>query len=278
MRTYLDALRRVMAEGTDRPNRTGVDTRSLFGVQMEYDMENGFPAVTTKRLAFKNVVGELIGFVRGVDNAAEFRELGCTVWDENAAAPYWQSNPHCKGEDDLGRIYGVQWREWTSPDGKHVDQLAEVIERIKKDPYDRRLIVSAWNAWEINDGQMALPPCHVMFQFYVRPGKGLLDLQMYQRSADMFLGVPFNVASYSLLLHMVAGVTGLAPGKFIHTLGDAHIYHNHFEQVSEQLSREPKELPKLSMVQRNNIDDFIPEDFQLLNYEHWPALRAPMAV
>lgn len=289
MHTYLDAMQQVMEKGTDRPNRTGIATRSLFGMQTRYDLTKGFPAVTTKKLAMKAIIGELIGFIRGIDNAADFRALGCGVWDANAAAPYWQSNPHCRGEDDLGRIYGVQWRSWKShtpildEDFKvrgyePFDQLADVIERIKHDPYDRRLIVNAWNAWEIADEQMALPPCHVMFQFYADPVSGLLDMQMYQRSADMFLGVPFNIASYSLLLHMVAQVTGYKAGEFIHTIGDAHIYHNHFDQVKEQLSRKPLPLPVLRVTKRQHIDDFTVDDFELEGYLSHPALKAPMAV
>lgn len=283
MLTYLDALERVMTEGTDRPDRTGTGTRSLFGMQMEFDLTKGFPAVTTKKLAFKQVVGELLGFVRGIDNAAEFRELGCTIWDENAAAPYWQDSPECKGVDDLGRIYGVQWRRWKMDILEYgasyeFDQLSDVIERIKIDPYDRRLIVSAWNAAEIADNRMALPPCHVMFQFYVRPKEGLLDLKMYQRSADMFLGVPFNIASYSLLLHIVAHLTGYKAGRFIHTLGDAHIYSNHFGQVEEQLGRTCYNSPEICINHKEKLEDYTPSDFELINYRHWPALRAPMAV
>jgi len=294
MQPYLDVLRDIMENGQDRPNRTGTDTRSKFGVHMSFDLTKGFPAVTTKKLAFNQVKGELLGFIRGYDNAADFRALGCNVWDANANAPAWQANASCKGPDDLGRIYGVQWRKWKThrpilgePTGNDIypimgygvyDQLADVIRTIKTNPYDRRLIVSAWNAAEIADKQMALPPCHIMFQFYPDPERKQLSLAMYQRSCDMFLGVPFNIASYALLLCLVAYVTNYKPHRFEHFLGDAHIYHNHFDQVTEQLSRQPLYLPNLVVQYRDTIDRFEPPDIQLKNYEFHPALSGAMAV
>lgn len=288
MQTYLNLLRQVYNEGQPKTNRTGITTRSLFGAQLRFPMSNGFPAVTTKRLAFRAVVGELIGFIQGYSNAADFRRVWCGVWDANAAAPYWQNNPHCRGTDDLGRIYGVQWNQWKThmpilnDDNqilgyKTFNQLEDVIERIKTNPDDRRLIVSAWNAWEIHDGQMALPPCHVMFQFNVRGD--YLDLHMYQRSADMFLGVPFNIASYSMLLHMVAQVTNLHPGDFIHSFGDVHIYENHLGQVRTQLERTPYPLPTLKLNPKvTSLWDFTPHDIMLIDYEHYPPITGEMAV
>ncbi|MDX1607896.1 MAG: thymidylate synthase [Candidatus Spechtbacterales bacterium] len=290
---YLDLLDIIMKDGDDRPVRNG-HTRAIFGAWMRFDMSKGFPALTTKKLAFNAVKGELIGFIRGVDNAADFRELGVRIWDANANEnEQWLNNPNRRGQDDLGRIYGVQWRNWRSVklvprkilgirlpsfrvEIKTIDQLKEVIEGIKNSPFSRRHIVSAWNPGELD--QMALPPCHMEFQFFVR-STGHLDLMMKQRSCDMFLGVPFNIASYSLLLHMVAQVTGYEPGEFIHYLGDAHIYHNHFEQVREQLERQPMELPKLWLnPDITDIDDFKPEDIKLVDYEHHPAIRAEMNV
>lgn len=273
MRQYLDALAHIMDHGVDRNDRTGVGTRSVFGMQMRYNMDDGFPAVTTKKLALKSVIAELIWFLRGSQDVNELNALGSKIWDSNVNADYWKPKQQFPG--DAGRIYGVQWRHWRKPDGTEFDQLKDIIERIKTKPEDRRLIVSAWNPGELD--QMALPPCHVLFQFYVTNGK--LSLQMYQRSCDMFLGVPFNIASYSILLHMIAQVTGLMPGEFVHTLGDAHIYQNHFEQVSEQLTRTPKELPTLWLNPKiNEIDAFAPQDIELHNYEFAPAIKAPMAV
>ncbi len=273
MRQYLDALRHILEHGTDKPNRTGVDTRGVFGMQMRYDLSQGFPATTTKRLAMKSVTAELLWFIKGSSDNNELEALGSKIWRANAEAPYWK--PKAKFEGDLGRVYGVQWRHWRKPDGTEIDQLAQVIEKIKTDPTDRRLILTAWNPGELD--QMALPPCHMFSQLYVADGK--LSLQMYQRSCDMFLGVPFNIASYSLLLHMVAQVCDLEPGEFVHTLGDAHIYHNHFDQVREQLTREPKPLPALHLNPTiKNIEDFTMADIELHDYAYEPAIAAPMAV
>lgn len=273
MRQYLKALEYVLNNGTDRPDRTGVGTRAVFGLQMRYKMSDGFPAVTTKKLIFNSVKAELLWFLKGSSDINELHKLGSHIWDANYQAPYWK--PKARFEGDVGRIYGVQWRKWQGPDGKVVDQLSNVIEKIKATPYDRRLIVTAWNPGEIE--KMVLPPCHILFQFFVANNK--LSLQMYQRSCDMFLGVPFNIASYSLLLHMVAQVTNLEPYEFIHTLGDAHIYLNHFEQVKTQLKRKPLPLPKLWLNPKiRNIDDFKMEDIKLLNYHHHPAIKAKMAV
>ncbi len=273
MQQYLNSLKYVLENGVARDDRTGVGTIAVFGLQTRYDLSQGFPAVTTKKLAFKQVLAELLWFFKGTSDNKVLNEMGCHIWDANADAPYWK--PKAKFEGDLGRVYGVQWRSWRNPEGKEIDQLAEVIERIKKDPYDRRLIVSAWNPGELD--QMALPPCHVFFQFFVAEGK--LSLQMYQRSGDMFLGVPFNIASYSLLLHMVAQVTDLEPGEFIHVLGDAHIYKNHLNQVKEQLSRKPYDSPTLWLNPKvKDIDGFTMDDVKLENYQHHPRIKAEMAV
>jgi len=281
MQVYLDALQHILEKGVGRPDRTGVGTRAVFGMQMRYDLEKGFPAVTTKKLAFKAVKSELLWFLKGGtrDGRADDNELKKingsekTIWTANAEADYWKDRVQFPG--DLGRIYGVQWRSWQTPEGKTIDQLKNMIERIQTNPYDRRMVVSAWNPGEIDD--MALPPCHIMFQFYVAEGK--LSLQMYQRTCDMFLGVPFNIASYSLLLAMVAQVTNLKPGEFIHTLGDAHIYNNHFDQVKEQLTRKPLPLPTLWLNSKvKNIDDFTMDDIKLENYQHHDPIKATMAV
>lgn len=290
MRQYLEALNYILEKGVDRPDRTGVGTRAIFGMQLRYNMEDGFPAVTTKKLAFNSVKGELLWFLSGSSDIKELQKLGCHIWDANAKAPYWK--PKAKFEGDVGRIYGVQWRRWRvegpetsrhpragkalgKESGKTIDQLSRVIERIKTDPYDRRLIVTAWNPGDLD--QMVLPPCHMIFQFFVAEGK--LSLHMYQRSCDMFLGVPFNIASYSLLLHMAAQVTNLKPGDFVHTLGDAHIYLNHFEQVKKQLARKPFPLPKLWLnPEIKNIDDFKMQDIKLIDYQHHEPIRAEMAV
>lgn len=274
MQQYLDALKYILEHGEDKENRTGIDTRGVFGMQMRYDLSRGFPAVTTKKLAFKQVKAELLWFISGSSDNKELQKLGCHIWDANAEADYWK--PKAKFEGDLGRVYGVQWRSWRGPNGIEVDQLKNVIRKIKSDPTDRRLIVSAWNPGELD--QMALPPCHVMYQFYVH-ADNRLSLQMYQRSADMFLGVPFNIASYALLLSMVAQVTGLQPGEFVHVLGDAHIYHNHFDQVEEQLSRNPYKLPKLFLnPDVKDIDSFTMEDIKLVDYKYHPRIKAEMAV
>ncbi|MBI2655668.1 thymidylate synthase [Candidatus Woesearchaeota archaeon] len=281
MKQYLDALQYVLDNGADRKDRTGTGTRAVFGMQLRFNMENGFPAITTKKLAWKSVVSELLWFIEGSNDERRLAEIlhgtrdqsKNTIWTDNANASYWK--PKARFEGDLGRVYGVQWRKWKNSEGKEIDQLANAIEMIKTNPTSRRIIVSAWNPGELD--KMALPPCHTFFQFFVADGK--LSLQMYQRSCDMFLGVPFNIASYSLLLHMIAQVTGLKPGDFVHTLGDSHIYHNHFEQVKEQLSRKPFPPPKLWLnPEIKNIDDFRMEDIKLENYEFHPPIKAPMAV
>lgn len=273
MEQYLKLLKKVLKEGDDRTDRTGVGTRAIFGQQMRFDMSDGFPAVTTKKLAFKAVKAELIWFLTGSSDNNELQKLGCHIWDANAEADYWK--PKARFPGDLGRVYGVQWRSWQGANGKTIDQIANVIDKIKKDPADRRMIVTAWNPGELD--QMALPPCHMFFQFFVAKGK--LSLQMYQRSADMFLGVPFNIASYALLLHMVAQVTGLEAGEFIHVLGDTHMYQNHIEQVKIQLARKPFPLPKLWLnPDLKKIEDFTMDDIQLLDYESHPTIKAEMAV
>ena len=273
MKIYLELLKDALENGDDRMSRTGIETRNMFGRIMRFDMADGFPAVTTKKLAFNAVKAELLWFLSGSSDVKELQKLGCHIWDANAEADYWK--PKARFEGDLGRIYGVQWRSWMKPDGSTLDQLADIIHRIGTSPYDRRLVVSAWNPGELD--QMALPPCHVLFQFFVASGK--LSLSMYQRSCDMFLGVPFNIASYALLLHMVAQVTGLKPGEFVHILGDTHIYHNHFDQVKEQLSRVPYPLPKLWLnPEVRNIDQFTMDDIKLVGYQSYAAMPAPMAV
>ena len=273
MKQYLDALQYILDHGTDKEDRTGVGTRAVFGMQMRYNMADGFPAMTTKKLAFNAVKAELIWFISGSSDNKELQKLGCHIWDANAEADYWK--PKARFEGDLGRVYGVQWRSWQTPDGRTIDQLADAIKRIKEKPNDRRIIVNAWNPGELD--QMALPPCHTFFQFFVADGK--LSVQMYQRSCDMFLGVPFNIASYSLFLHIIAQVTGLEAGEFIHTLGDAHIYLNHFDQVKQQLSREPYSLPKLWLnPEIKDIEKFTIDDIRLEGYQSHPTIKAPMAV
>lgn len=273
MKQYLSALNKIMEEGVDKPNRTGIDARTLFIVPLKFKMTDGFPAVTTKKLAFNSVKAELLWFLSGSSDVKELQRLGCRIWDANAEAEYWK--PKARFEGDLGRVYGTQWRSWVAPDGNKIDQLAEAIKKIKKDPNDRRIIVSAWNPGELD--QMALPPCHVFYQFFVSGKK--LSLSMYQRSCDMFLGVPFNIASYALLLNMVAQVTDKVPDELVLILADAHIYHNHFDQVKEQLSRKPYNLPKLKLnPDVKNIDDFNMEDIGLIDYKSHPAIKALMAV
>lgn len=339
MKQYLDALTQVLNEGTLRQDRTGTGTIGLFGLQQRYDLRQGFPAVTTKKLAWKSVVSELLWFIEGSEDERRLREIlhgdrdseKGTIWTANATAPYWQ--PHAEFDGDLGRVYGVQWRQWRTPErtwtndnGIHrvanveVDQLADLINDIKTNPYSRRHILTAWNPGELDD--MALPPCHVLAQFYVQPftqeeinavylqyrntdavnkffldpqfeGKqktledlralglptGKLSCQMYQRSCDMFLGVPFNVASYSLLTHMIAQVCDLAVGEFVHVLGDAHIYLNHVEQVKEQLKREPLPAPQLWLnPDVKDIDSFTMADIKLVDYQSQDAIKAEMAV
>ena len=279
MKIYNDALRRVYENGADREGRNG-STRALFAIQMRFNMADGFPAVTTKKLAFNAVKSELIWFLqmKGKERASdeELKRLNGTertIWTDNAESEYWKPKSQFVG--DLGRVYGIQWRNWRSPDGTIIDQIAELIDKLKKSPYDRRLIVSAWNPGELSD--MALPPCHMFFQCFVADGK--LSLHMTQRSCDMFLGVPFNIASYSLLLHMLAQVTGLKAHECILTLQDAHIYHEHFDAVKEQLSREPMPLCQLSLNPRvTSIDDFTMEDIALQNYISHPGIKAKMIV
>ena len=321
MKQYLDAVKQVLGQGTEHQDRTGTGTISLFGLQQRYDLRQGFPAVTTKKLAWKSVVSELLWFIEGSGDERRLREIlhgdkdseKTTIWTANAQSPYWKTN--AKFDGDLGRIYGVQWRDWNG-----VDQLANLINDIKTNPYSRRHLLSAWNVSDLD--QMALPPCHVMAQFYVQPftqeeinmvymqyrntdavnkffldpqfeGKqktledlralglptGKLSCQMYQRSCDMFLGVPFNVASYSLLTHMIAQVCNLAIGEFVHVLGDAHIYLNHIQQVNEQLKREPLPAPQLWLnPDIKDIDKFTMADIKLLNYQSHDAIKAEMSV
>lgn len=282
MRNYLNLLKDIMDNGTDRAGRNGT-TRGLFTRHLRFRMSDGFPAITTKKLAFRGVSAELFWFMSGCNDNRVLQKLGCEIWTPNADAFYWK--PKAKFEGDLGRIYGVQWRNWRKPDGETIDQLATIIERIGRDPNDRRLIVTAWNPGELDD--MALPPCHMIFQFFVTDGK--LSLHMFQRSCDMFLGVPFNIASYALMLHIVAQMTDLVPDELILTLGDVHIYHDHFDAVKEQLKREPKTLPKLwlnsSIKSLEDIDVSklnTPEDVTALvhleNYDFHPPIKAKMAV
>lgn len=264
MKQYLDVLREIREKGVLKEDRTGVGTQSVFGRQMRFDLSEGFPAVTTKKLHLKSIIVELLWFLRGDTNVQFLHDNGVKIWDE------WADE---KG--NLGPVYGYQWRSWPAPDGKSIDQISNLIERIRTKPNDRRLIVSAWNVADID--KMKLPPCHCLFQFYVANGK--LSCQLYQRSCDMFLGVPFNIASYALLTMMVAEVTGLQPGEFIHTLGDAHIYRNHFNQVDLQLSREPKILPKMLIKRKtNSIFDYKLEDFELVEYDPHPHIKGDIAI
>ena len=264
MKTYLDLLSHIMEHGTDKGDRTGTGTRSVFGYQMRFDLADGFPLLPTKKLHLKSIIHELLWFLKGDTNVAYLQENGVRIWNEWAGP-----------DGDLGHIYGFQWRSWPDYSGGHIDQISEVIEQIKNNPDSRRLIVSAWNVADLPG--MHLPPCHLLFQFYVADGR--LSLQLYQRSADTFLGVPFNIASYALLLLMVAQVTGLKPGEFVHTLGDAHIYRNHFDQVREQLSREPRPLPRMILnPDVKNIFDFKFEDFTLEDYNPHPHIKAQVSV
>jgi thymidylate synthase len=264
MKQYLDLLSHVMKHGGDKSDRTGTGTRSVFGYQMRFDLQEGFPLLTTKKLHTRSIFHELLWFLKGDTNIQYLKDNGVTIWDE------WADE---KG--NLGPVYGSQWRSWQAADGRTIDQITNVIEQIKKNPDSRRLIVSAWNVGEIY--KMKLPPCHAFFQFYVANGR--LSCQLYQRSADIFLGVPFNIASYAALLTMVAQVCELQPGEFVHTLGDAHIYSNHFEQVELQLSRQPRHLPTLKLNPSiKNIFDFKFEDLTIENYDPHPAIKAPIAV
>jgi thymidylate synthase len=261
---YEDLLRDTFVNGTQKTDRTGTGTRSVFGRQLRYDLSEGFPLITTKRVHFKSIAYELLWFLRGESNVAWLRDNGVTIWDEWADAA-----------GELGPVYGVQWRSWPTPSGQQIDQISEVIDQIRVNPDSRRLIVSAWNPADIPS--MALAPCHALFQFYVADGK--LSCQLYQRSADLFLGVPFNIASYALLTHLVAAQTGLEVGDFVWTGGDCHIYDNHLAQVQEQLTREPFPLPHLAITaQRDSIFDYAFEDFEILDYEHHPAIRGAVAV
>ncbi|MBQ7568692.1 thymidylate synthase [bacterium] len=264
MLQYLELLRKVRNNGVLRQDRTGTGTLSCFGHQMRFDLSQGFPAVTTKRLYIKSVIYELLWFLRGETNIGYLHDHNVHIWDA------WADE-----QGNLGPIYGAQWRSWPGRRGETIDQIAEVIDAIKKTPWSRRLIVSAWNVADLPE--MALCPCHTLFQFYVADGR--LSCQLYQRSGDLFLGVPFNIASYALLTMMIAKVTGLQPGEFVHTLGDAHIYVNHREAVDEQLSRQPYPLPQMKIKPDvKSIDDFVFEDFELCGYQHHPAISAPIAV
>ncbi|QYH36459.1 thymidylate synthase [Salinibacterium sp. M195] len=261
---YEDLLRDTLKNGAVKGDRTGTGTRSVFGRQLRFDLAEGFPLITTKRVHFKSIAYELLWFLRGESNVSWLRDNGVTIWNEWADAA-----------GELGPVYGVQWRSWPTPSGEQIDQISDVIDQITTNPDSRRLIVSAWNPADIPN--MALAPCHAFFQFYVVDGK--LSCQLYQRSADLFLGVPFNIASYALLTHMVAEQTGLEVGDFVWTGGDCHIYDNHVEQVTEQLSREPYAAPQLSIARKPaNIFDYAFEDFEIVGYEHHPAIKAPVAV
>jgi len=264
MQQYLDLIRHVRDNGTRKDDRTGTGTLSVFGHQMRFDLGQGFPLVTTKKLHTKSIIHELLWFLSGDTNIRYLKDNGVSIWDE------WADE-----NGDLGHVYGYQWRSWPTPDGRHIDQITQVIEQIRNNPDSRRLIVSAWNVGEIED--MALPPCHAFFQFYVADGK--LSCQLYQRSADIFLGVPFNIASYALLTMMIAQVTGLQPGEFIHTLGDAHLYSNHMEQAGLQLSRKPHPLPQMILnPDISSVFDFSFDDFQLVNYQCHPHIKGAVAV
>jgi len=264
MQQYLDLMRHVQEHGNQKSDRTGTGTVSVFGYHMRFDLSQGFPLVTTKKCHLKSIIHELLWFLQGSTNIKYLKDNGVSIWDE------WADE-----NGNLGPVYGYQWRSWPTPDGRHIDQIAQVVEQIRNNPDSRRLIVSAWNVADVD--KMKLPPCHAFFQFYVADGK--LSCQLYQRSADIFLGVPFNIASYALLTMMVAQVCGLKPGDFVHTLGDAHLYLNHLEQTREQLSRQPRALPRMKInLEVKDIFDFKFEDFDLEGYDPHPAIRAPVAV
>ena len=264
MKQYLDLMRHVRDHGTRKEDRTGTGTVSVFGYQMRFDLSEGFPVVTTKKLHLRSIIHELLWFLKGDTNIQYLKDNGVSIWDE------WADE-----NGELGPVYGYQWRSWPTPDGRHIDQISQVVDQLKNNPDSRRIIVSAWNVAEIEN--MALPPCHAFFQFYVADGR--LSCQLYQRSADIFLGVPFNIASYALLTMMMAQVTGLKPGEFVHTLGDAHLYLNHLEQADLQLSREPYPLPTMRInPEVKDIFDFTFDDFELLGYESHPHIKAAVAV
>lgn len=262
-RQYLDLLADILETGVQRGDRTGTGTLGVFGRQMRFDLAQGFPLLTTKKLHRKSIILELLWFLRGDTNVAWLQERGVSIWDEWADA-----------DGELGPVYGKQWRSWAAPDGRVIDQMAHVVESLKTTPHSRRHIVSAWNPADVDD--MALPPCHCLFQFFVAEGK--LSCQLYQRSADVFLGVPFNIASYALLTHMVAKVTGLQPGEFVHTLGDAHLYLNHIDQAREQLTREPYPFPTLTLADKRDLFSFNYEDFKVTGYKAHDKIAAPIAV
>ena len=264
MRNYLDLMQHVLDRGAHKDDRTGTGTRSIFGAQLRFDLQQGFPLLTTKKVHLKSIVHELLWFLSGETNTRYLKQHGVTIWDEWADA-----------SGELGPVYGYQWRSWPAPDGRHIDQIAKLLDEIRRNPDSRRLIVSAWNVADLD--RMALAPCHAFFQFYVADGK--LSCQLYQRSADFFLGVPFNIASYSLLTLMIAQVCGLKPGEFVHTYGDCHLYLNHLEQANEQLAREPRPLPRMILnPEVKDLFKFRYEDFTLVGYDPHPAIKAPVAV
>jgi thymidylate synthase len=264
MRNYLDLMQHVLSNGTQKGDRTGTGTLSVFGAQLRFDLNAGFPLLTTKKVHLKSILHELLWFLKGETNTKYLKEHGVSIWDEWASA-----------NGDLGPVYGYQWRSWPAPDGRHIDQISQVLEQIRKNPDSRRMIVSAWNVADLD--KMALMPCHAFFQFYVAAGR--LSCQLYQRSADIFLGVPFNIASYAALTMMIAQVSGLKLGDFVHTFGDTHLYRNHLEQAREQLSRQPRKLPTMRLNPAvKNLFDFKYEDFTLENYDPHPAIKAPVAV